>query len=147
VVATLSLMAERPGMSHGDVLRSVRRWLGRSGEIPDDDVADLMLAVQDIRSRDQVWSAMTRADAPDHFELWRQAMQCAPDELMAPVGGLAAFAAWLSGRGVLASHAAERVLAVQPNYSMAQLILGLCEQSVNPSVWSGFPPPEPGFPD
>lgn len=106
-----------------------------------DEASALVLAVQDVGIRDRAWSAMTRANAPDHLALWRHVMQCSPEPLMAPVGALAAFAAWLSGRGVLASHAAERVLVVHPDYSMARLVLGLCERSVNPSVWSGFPSP------
>ena len=46
-------------------------------------------------------------------------MQLAPDDLVAPIGSLTAFAAWLTGRGVLASHAVERVLELSPGYSMA----------------------------
>ncbi len=101
---------------------------------PVDEVA-LVVAVQEVTKRDAVWATMTQANAPDHFDLWRHLLRAAPDELMAPVGGLTAFAAWLSGRGVLASHAAERVLDVHPDYSMAVLLLDACEASINPAIW------------
>lgn len=101
---------------------------------PSDEVA-LVAAVQQVQKRDAVWAAMTRDNAPDHFALWLHLLRGTPDGLMAPVGGLTAFAAWLSGRGVLASHAAERVLAVHPGYSMAILLLDACEASINPSIW------------
>ncbi len=101
---------------------------------PMDQVA-LVHAVQEVHKRDAVWAMMTRDNAPDHYALWLHLLRATPDELMAPVGGLTAFAAWLSGRGVLASHAAERVLDVHPNYSMAVLLLDACEASINPSIW------------
>ncbi len=62
-------------------------------------------------------------------------MQGTPDDLLGPVGSLAAFAAWLSGRGVLASHAAERVLQVEPDDPLALSVIRLCAASVNPAMW------------
>ena len=98
-----------------------------------------MLAVQSKQLHDAAWSWMTRANASEHAEFWTAAMQATPDDLVAPVGGLAAFARWLSGRGVLASHAAERVLQVDPDHPMALGVLELCATSVNPAVWGPGP--------
>lgn len=98
--------------------------------------AVLVCAVQDVEVRDAAWAMMTRDNAQDHFALWTHLVRAAPDPLMAAVGSLAAFAAWLAGRGVLASHGAERVLAVHPEYSMARLLIDLCEASVDPAAWS-----------
>ena len=118
-----------------------------------DAAADLLLAVQSLPLRDEAWVLMRRGDAADHFTLWRALMQAAPDALMAPPGSLTAFAAWLSGRGVLATHAAERVRRVSPDYRLADLVLQLCDRGVDPASWTasyegvtatGIPPvPEP----
>jgi hypothetical protein len=42
---------------------------------------------------------------------------------------------------VLASHAAERVLRVDPDHPMALGVLELCATSVNPAVWGPAPTP------
>jgi hypothetical protein len=105
------------------------------GPIPDDTLVRLVIGVQNDGLRAAAWSLMTREDAPDHFAFWTAAMRGTPDDLLGPVGSLAAFAAWLSGRGVLASHAAERVLQVEPDDPMALSVIRLCAASVNPAVW------------
>lgn len=98
-------------------------------------IAELAVAVQQIRHRDEAWLLMTRANAHRHLELWRVVMQSVPDALLPPVGALTAFAAWLSGHGVLASHAAERVLEVDETYSMALLVIEALHASLNPRTW------------
>lgn len=103
-----------------------------------DEVAQLAVAVQRVVDRDAAWSMMTRSNAAGHLELWRAVMQSVPDTLLPPVGALAAFAAWLSGRDVLASHAAERVLEVDRNYSMANLVVEALRASLNPNTWDTF---------
>lgn len=103
-----------------------------------DEAAELAVAVQRVVDRDAAWSMMTRSNAGRHLELWRAVMQSVPDALLPPVGGLTAFAAWLSGNGVLASHAAERVLEVDKNYSMANLVIDALRASLNPNTWDTF---------
>lgn len=103
-----------------------------------DQVAELAVAVQQIGSRDAAWSMMTRATAARHLGVWRVVMQSVPDELLPPVGSLAAFAAWLSGNGVLASHAAERVLEIDDHYSMARLVTEALQASLNPNTWDAL---------
>jgi hypothetical protein len=100
--------------------------------------AHLMLSLANIAQRDRVWGAMTRDTAADHFRAWRRLMTLAPDGLLAPVGSLAAFAAWLSGKGVLASHAVDRVLEVHPDYSMAMLVRRAIETAVDPRQWGSW---------
>lgn len=119
-----------------DAFRSAVLRAVSSGEPPAmDDLVRFVLTVQIIALRDEAWLLMRREDAADHFAFWCDVLRATPDDLLAPVGSLAAFAAWLSGRGVLASHAAERVLSVDPDYSMARLVLTACESSMNPAHW------------
>lgn len=123
-----------------DVTTLVAGALDRSECLSIDEIAALAVAVQDVRDRDRAWAMMTRATAPRHFQLWRTVMQTVPDELMVPVGSLTAFAAWLSGRGVLASHAADRVLAVDPTYSMALLVVDALQACLHPDTWETVTP-------
>ena len=125
-----------PALEPAAAAALVRRMVADPDEVTAQDRAALVQAVQDIPARDAAWELMTREAAADHFMLWTDLMRAVPDPLMAPVGSLAAFAGWLMGRGVLASHAAERVLAVHPGYSMARLMLDLCAASVPPTAWS-----------
>ncbi|MGH3470629.1 MAG: DUF4192 family protein, partial [Nocardioidaceae bacterium] len=74
-----------------------------------------------------------------HFQLWRCVMRSVPDNMLAPVGSLTAFAAWLDGRGVLSSHAVEHTLGVSGDYSMARLIRDLLASAVPPTAWRSMP--------
>lgn len=117
--------------------------LETEGPLPLELLAALAIGVQPIVDRDVAWSVMNRRNAAQHLQIWAQVTRAAPDELLPPVGSLAGFAAWLSGSGVLASHAAERVEAVDPTYSMNRLLLRCLELTVNPREWErsrGGPP-------
>lgn len=100
-----------------------------------DEQARLVAAVQSLDVRDWAWLLMSRHDAGDHFALWSHLVRGAPEALLAPVCSLAAFAAWLMGSGVLASHAAERALRAHPRYSMAHLVLDALQQAAPPDLW------------
>ncbi|MEJ7706073.1 MAG: DUF4192 domain-containing protein [Nocardioidaceae bacterium] len=102
-------------------------------------LACLAVAVQSTAGMNQAWNSMTRDNAASKFELWLRVMQVVPDPLLPAVGSLAAFAAWLDGRGVLASHAAERVQRVDPAYPMMLFLLQLLEQTVHPREWKDMP--------
>lgn len=117
------------------VIAMLRQGLCRPGGLSAAEVAGLGLALRDIAARDLAWGVMRRENAQRHFAFWLPVMRLLPDDLMPPAGGLTAFAAWLSGNGVLASHAAERVLAVDPEYLPALLILDLLQQAIAPGAW------------
>ncbi len=134
--ALLTGPADLPPWTEESFREAVSAAVSASEPITMDALVPLMVAVQSIPMRDQAWLLMTRDDAVDHFAFWLRALQATPDDLLAPVGSLAAFAAWLSGRGVLASHGAERVLDVHPEYPMAKLVLEVCDSSLNPAVWT-----------
>ncbi len=119
-----------------DVAAFVEARLDCSDSLSVEDIAAMAVAVQSIPARDVAWALMSRQTSRRHFDLWRVVMQSVPDDLLSPVGSLAAFAAWLNGNGVLASHAAERVLAVDPTYSMARLVISALESCVHPDSWS-----------
>jgi hypothetical protein len=101
------------------------------------DAATLVLGVQDPPVRDAALALMTRGNAAGHLEVWRHVMRDAPDDLLAPVGALTGFAAWLDGRGTLASHAVDRVESVSPGYPVCVQLRALLDGAVNPDLWNG----------
>jgi uncharacterized protein DUF4192 len=121
--------------------------LGRSDRLSIEEIAALAASVQDVTARDEAWALMSRATAGEHFQLWRLVMQSVPDHLLSPVGSLAAFAAWLSGHGVMASHAAERVLSIDGGYSMALLVVEALDACLHPDSWGREGPSVSHAPD
>lgn len=118
-----------------DIERLLDIALRAQGQLTVDQLAALAAGVQSVAARDVAWESMTRRNAAEHLQLWAQVTRVAPDRLLPAVGSLAGFAAWLSGSGVLASHAAERVERVDPTYSMNRLLLRCLEMGVNPQAW------------
>ncbi|MDX6365530.1 MAG: hypothetical protein QOK30_606 [Nocardioidaceae bacterium] len=135
--------AALPCSSELDAL--LRRHLAAPGDMPAADTATLLLAMQNRRLRDAAWAGLSRTAAADQLELWRHVMRTAPDGLLAPVGALAGFAAWLAGQGALAWHAVERVESVSPSYPMCVLLRGILDAALSPDVWDELPErPGPG---
>ncbi len=108
------------------------------GPLTAEQVAALAVSVQSIGTRDSAWSTMNRRNAARHLDLWAQVTRAAPDRLVPAVGSLAGFAAWLSGSGVLAAHATERVARVDPAYSMNRLLIRCLEMTIDPRDWEDY---------
>jgi hypothetical protein len=134
---------EAVAASAGGVGRSARiadviaSALGRDA-VDSVTLGTLLGAVQDLRNRDLAWMLISRDDADAHFELWRQIMTAADDDLLAPAGSLCAFAAWLAGRGALAATAADRVAEVAADYPMLGLVRDALESCMSPDVWQEY---------
>jgi hypothetical protein len=110
--------------------------LGAPSALTPAETAWLALAVQSPAGQECALRLIDRANAEDHFEMWRIVMCRVADELLPPVGCLTAFSAWLDGRGVLASHAVDQVLEVAPGHPFARVIADLLAEAVNPRTWS-----------
>ncbi len=133
------------GTTVGRVRQPGRRGLaGRVAELLPDpsaatshDVAWLGLAVQSQQGRDEAMALIDRSNAADNYGLWRHVMCRVGDDLLPQVGCLAAFAAWLDGRGVLSSHVVDRVLEVDPDHRLAGTLAQVLAHAVDPR---SFPP-------
>lgn len=131
----------------------VTRLATHPEELTPSDVAWLALAVQSFRGQGSALALVERAGAAGHFELWRAVMCRVADALLPPPGCLTAFSAWLDGRGVLASHALDRVFEVAPSHPLARSLERLLTDVVDPRRWPeqprrrtqrGIPPPLAG---
>jgi hypothetical protein len=100
----------------------------------DDQFALLAVTLADLRVRDDGWARMDPDHVQAHLRLWTDVVRRAPARYVPPPASLLAFVAWQSGNGALANVAAERALAADPGYSMAQLLLDAVGAGVPPSA-------------
>jgi hypothetical protein len=98
----------------------------------DADAAWLLVALQDLRVRDDAWSRMDPDHMEDHQRLWTDLTRRARPGYVAAPASLLAFIAWQRGNGALANVALDRAQADNPGYSMARLL--------REAVDSGAPP-------
>jgi hypothetical protein len=102
-------------------------WTG-----PDDPtVARFGAALADADVRDAVWMAVDDGRL-DGRPLWRDLGRRLPSPYDAAPLFLFGWAAWRSGDGTLAGIAAERAVASDPDYSVADLLLAALSHGVDP---------------
>lgn len=85
--------------------------------------------------RDQAYLRLDKHWLPAHVSLWREALQRVAPPLDAVPAALLAVSVWRSGGGALASIAAERAEASDPDHPAVRLARDLLAAGVPPSVW------------
>ena len=100
------------------------------------ELARVLLGLLDAEGRDAAWAAMSRDVAARHVRLWTDAVQRAPDDLVAAPAAVLGLAAWLAGHGALAWCAVDRCQAVDPGNTLARLVADMLTHAVPPSAWS-----------
>ncbi|MBA2456668.1 MAG: DUF4192 domain-containing protein [Nocardioidaceae bacterium] len=120
--------------------------------LSDAEVASLSVWCRNIIVRDVAWAQISRDNAAASFAVWAQVARRVVPPFEPAVLCLASFAAWLKGDGASAWCALERVEAVEPGYSMMQLVRELLERGISPvgwpqldeaEVWAALPAPRP----
>jgi hypothetical protein len=107
-----------------------------AGRFTTPELARVLLGLLDGPGRDAASAALSREAATLHVRLWTDAVQRAPDDLVAEPAAVLALAAWLAGHGALAWCAVDRCQAVDPSNSLAALVAGLLTRAVPPSTWT-----------
>jgi hypothetical protein len=113
-------------------LVDIRLEVGRFTPV---ELARVLLGLLDSEGRDAAWAAMSRDAAARHVRLWTDAVQRAPDDLVAGPAAVLALAAWLYGHGALAWCAVDRCQAVDPGNTLARLVAEMLTRAVPPSAW------------
>lgn len=116
-------------------MRELRPLLDRvvgGGRIDDDEAAALAIWVWTIGARDAFWEEITAENAEAALALLTRVAGVVVPPYEPAVLSLAAFAAWLTGDGAQALIAADRAVAADPEYSMAQLIVEIVESGLGP---------------
>ena len=100
------------------------------------ELARVLLGLLETQGRDAAWAAISRDVAAHHVRLWTDAVQRAPQDLVAAPAAVLALAAWLAGHGALAWCAVDRCQAADPGNTLARLVGDLLTDAVPPSAWS-----------
>lgn len=136
IVAALNTQPDRPvaAIGLGDLRPALDTALARRS-VTDDVALRFAMWATILPVRDALWALITPDNARNMVELWSHVVRCAPPPVSAPSLSLAGFASWLSGDGAYALIAAERALDIDPDYTLAGLLLKLLEGGVPPSAW------------
>lgn len=102
--------------------------------IDDKEAARLGLDLSVIRVRDEAWTLLDEATQPAHLTLWKDLTRRLEPRFVPPAASLLAMAAWRGGECVLATIALERALAIDPDYSMANLLMHALQHLLSPTV-------------
>ncbi len=118
----------------------VRRHVDRGAPLDPADAGRTLVLLSQVELRDVAWSELSRHNAEQHVELWRDLVRRAPKDLLPAPAALLAFSAWQQGHGALAWCAVDRCLAQDPDYSLAGIVGELLAQAVPPHAWEPIPP-------
>jgi hypothetical protein len=109
-----------------------------SGRLTHDEAAELVVCLHDIGCRDGVLSRLAAGDETLD-RLISEVARLAQPPYDAPIASVLAMAAYFRGEGVVAMAAAERALASDPEYSLANIVIEALERQVPPAgirdVW------------
>ena len=120
------------GLATVSAMITTYRAGGRYGA--DYQLARMMVALRDLRVRDDAWARMDPAHRDAHRRLWIDVTRRAQPGYVAAPAALLAFVAWQCGDGALANVALDRALADDPRYSMALLLRQVITAGAPPSL-------------
>ncbi|TXK39285.1 DUF4192 domain-containing protein [Nonomuraea sp. C10] len=135
----VSASDEFAGVFVAEGLARVRAALARAAagdRLDDAEAARLGLALAVIRVRDEAWTLMDDS----HIALWKDLTRRLEPAFIPPVASLLAMAGWRAGDSILATIALERALAIDPHYSMANLLMHALQHLLPPAVLDGRMP-------
>ncbi|HEX4728804.1 MAG TPA: DUF4192 domain-containing protein [Jatrophihabitans sp.] len=113
------------------ILDAARRYPAELATITDDELAWFGVALTEPPVRDLVWLAID-ARAVDATPLLHLLHTRLPEEYALTPLFLYGWAQWRAGSGTLALMAAEQVLAVDPGYSAARLLVEAVRRGLDP---------------
>ena len=129
-VLRLPLEARRAEMA-----QRVRDFVAAPLRLGDADCVRLALLATDKVVRDVAWASMSRAEAAQHVELWRQVVARTVSPLAPAPLCLLGMAGWIVGNGTLLNCCIERMEDLDPGYSMLQILSDISSRAVPPSIW------------
>jgi len=118
-----------------DAVREAIDTYQAGGQFSSDAAAAwLLVALQDLRVRDDAWSRMDPRHMKDHLRLWTDLTRRARPGYVAAAASLLGFVAWQNGNGALANIALDRAQADNPGYSMARLLREVIDSGAPPRL-------------
>ncbi|MFG1942513.1 DUF4192 domain-containing protein [Nonomuraea sp. NPDC048826] len=111
-------------------VRAVLTRAATGDRLDDAEAAQLGLDLSVIRIRDEAWTLMDDS----HIALWKDLTRRLEPAFVPPVASLLAMASWRAGDSILATIALERALALDPHYSMGNLLMHALQHLLPPAV-------------
>jgi hypothetical protein len=103
--------------------------------VSDDRLLRMAFLVTRIEVRDAAWGLIRPDNAREFVRVWLHVARHVPHAWAPSAYSLAAFACWMCGDGAKSVMAAEQALRLDPNYSMATLMLELATSGLSPRAW------------
>jgi len=103
--------------------------------VPDAQVYRLAYVMTLIPVRDEAWGRITPDNAREFVRVWLHVARHVPHAWAPSAYSLAAFASWMCGDGAKSVMAAEQALRLDPDYTMAALVLELATSGLSPQEW------------
>lgn len=103
--------------------------------VSDDRLLRMAFLVTRTEVRDAVWGLITPDNAREFVRVWLHVARHVPHAWAPSAYSLAAFACWMCGDGAKSVMAAEQALRLDPDYSMAALMLELATSGLSPQAW------------
>lgn len=140
VAAELAGVRGRAAVNGGAVERAwvthrIDRFDVDGAALSDRDAARLLVAVEDLTTRDDALMRMNTDNADSSRALWTDLTRRAPDDVRTPAATLLAFSSWLGGDGANAWVALDQIPPENQGYPLAGLVSQALEQAVPPSAW------------
>ncbi|WP_067434650.1 DUF4192 domain-containing protein [Nocardioides jensenii] len=123
-----------PGQDEQWALGRLQQFQADGVRLSDSDAARLLVTVESIPVRDELWNDMRRDNANSHVALWTDLTRRAPDEVRAGPASLLGFAAWQSGNGAMAWCALDQV-PKDKRYVLADLVAAAIQTGMHPREW------------
>ncbi|WP_093168403.1 DUF4192 domain-containing protein [Sinosporangium album] len=118
-------------------LARVRSAIGSAGSgtpLDDEEAARLGLDLAVIRLRDEAWTLIDDDTEQAHLTLWKDLTRRLEPAFVPPAASLLAMTAWRRGDCAMAGIALEHALRIDPDYSMANLLMHALCQMLPPTV-------------
>ena len=119
-------------------IRRVLDWLVSREQITPEGVAQVCVALRDLRVRDTVLWELLRAERADWLgaaDRLVSVVSSTPEEALAPPSTVLAILRWQCGDGSRAWAAVDRALAAEPDYSLATLVGRCLATGMHPALW------------
>ncbi len=132
-------LSHSPIELYDDDLRRAFGLIGRvesNESLTDGELIELAILVTDIPVRDELWIHIDAANARRSHQVWAAASRLVRPDLSLAALCLAGFAAWQAGDGARALVAVDRARELDPNYSMAKVLLEVLLLGIHPDAWS-----------
>jgi len=116
----------------------VESGLASADPVDDSTCARMAVLATDVRVRDVAWSMISWEQGEHHLRLWARVVSRITAPFEAAPLCLMGFCAWVCGHGAMMNCCIERVLEIDPTYSMGQLLDKISRAALPPTVWDEF---------